>query len=77
MLSFLIIIFSADFLKEVRMQIGVRGIIRAHEFQIAKLALDVVRENSISAGFLYANTKPPRQTELNIHNSRKTMMLLS
>lgn len=54
-----------------------RGIIRALEFQIAKLALDVVRENSISAEFLYANTKPPRQTELNIHNSRKNTMLLS
>lgn len=54
-----------------------RGISRAHEFQIAKFALDGVRENSISAGFLYANTKPPRQTELNIDNSRKSIMLLS
>lgn len=54
-----------------------RRIIRAHEFQIPELALDGVRENPISAGFLYANTKPPRQTELNIDNSRKSIMLLS
>lgn len=43
-------------------------VIRAHYFQITKLAHDDIRENSISDGFLYANTTSPRQRDLNIHN---------